>query len=388
MEDGDENMMDNDPFGEGDRPLPPLPDADMESQINSTIQTAEQFNSIKEMKGWISHANIGVEISDLTDKEKRDLEIYVAKKIKLWLNLRGKRRFLRKTFGTVSYKRGEISKGQMAKMERKKEMQHDMAKDVLDEFQYNRLTERKIVYDQFYDAIGNDSLIVTRGNIAESQGLYNKGLAQRMFTVHYGMTPENFDSRKQQAFEHFESKYGLPFKDHGTESEDSDEATGTLYLYPKGNTYAKPYAKVENYLFNPRSKTKITSATSTIGSGLKSKHVSEAGWMVTLLSDVSLEGDYNKLAKAGSIMIFSDLFIPTDGTSCLGDEAEVGSPISVHIESESPSVVSNGGLDHNIELKTTRIFSNGETYGISVKSGSRNISVVDDIINVKSSYTI
>jgi len=406
-EEEEEEGEEKDIFGEGPLailpPPPPRGETDLAALdaplINQTSIVASKIGALQRMNGWITHANIGVELEDLTDKEKRELEIYVAKKIKLWLNLRGKRRFLRKTFGGIKLKHGELTKGMAKKLEARKQRQHGAARTLLDDFQNNRLddtykhsgiSERENAYNHFYNAIANDSTVSTSARGALDSGIYHSGLAFRMYSQLYGMNKKRFEARKVAAMDHFENEFGLPFREFGAPRDSEDVKNGTICLFPANDKNEEPYAIMSNYLLNPKYSNKVTIAASTLGSGLKGKHVTEGGWMVTLNNEdgVALKGKYGKEAHDQSVMLFSDIHIPTTGTSSLGDDAEIGSPITIHVESKKPSVPSNDGLDHFMSFTTNRFFSNGETYGLSIKSATREVSVKDGLVTISSNYII
>jgi len=381
-------------------PAPPAPT--IRNRIAQAKADAIKLSSIGDFQGFISHANIGVRIEDLTEKEMRALDLYVARAIRLWLKLRGKKRFFRTNVGGIKLKRGKIF-GSEKQREEKRNAAHASALELLRKYRAKskdseaalpaeRITSsssRKELYDNFYNAMGTDPHLntVTKGSV--DSGIYHIGLGQRMYTKFYGMDPQTYKDREQDALKHFNEKYGLPFAEFGSPRDEIDEKKGTLCLFPENDKTQMPYAIFSNYLMNPRYSSTVVSVSSVLGSGLKGKYVTEAGWMVTINSEdgVALKGSYNKTASDHSQMFFSDLHVPTKGTSTLGDDGIIGSPISVHLESTKPSI-SDGGLDQYIKFDVSRVVDNGDTLGVSIKTATREVEVNDGTVIINSQYIL
>lgn len=383
---------------------PPLPPRDIAEHVGSAEKIAKTISSIGDFKGYFTHANIGVRIEDLTPKEMRALDLYVARAIRLWLKLRGKKRFVRKTLGGIKLKRGEIF-GKEEEREERRRKKHSEALDLLRRYRERQqsvrgsvpeLPERDIAssnkaYEHFYNAMGDDSSLHTssKGNVKDE--IYHIGLGQRMYTTLYEMDDDSYKEREIEALNHFEQEYGLPFEKYGSPRDEEDAAKGTLCLFPGNDKKQEPYAIFSNYLLNPKYTNKVTIASSSLGQGLKGKQVTEAGWMVTIKNKdgVALKGEYNKIAPNNSKIFFSDVHISTKGTSSVGDEGFVGSPINIHLESKKPSVPSSDdGLDDHIDFVVGRVVDNGHTLGVSIKSANRDVEVKGGMVTITSKYVL
>lgn len=376
---------------QGEGAPPPLPPREMASRINQAINTADKFSSIKEFEGLITHANIGLSIENLTPKEMRALDIYVARAIRLWLKMRGKRRFVRKTVGGIKLKRGSIF-GSEGEREERTKRKHASAMDLLRRYRNRRSQLEEIapelppreeeggiasqkVYDNFYNSMGSDSVLETVYKAKSDGDLYNVGLGERMYYKLYNLDESEYKDRQKEAMDYFEQRFGLRFKEFGKPRDEKDEKNGTLCLFPQNDSKKKPYAIFSNYLMNPKRSKKVTIASSSLGHGLKDKTVSEAGWMVKICnkSGVSLEGTYKKVAQNGAMLLFGDVHVPTVGTESLGDEGYVGSAIGLHIESSRPSYTADDGELTVIPLNVSRVVDNGDSLGVTIKSTNRQI---------------